>query len=149
MTVATKLWTDGLAGDTVRESTRTSFDRLGVDRVDLLYVHRPRGDYEPTETLPALADARDHGYPVVAYAPLAGGRVLDDPVIREIAAVNDTGPAAVALAWVLDHDGVVAIPRATSPAHRRANLAAADLSLTSAERRQIDEIDREEELFPE
>ena len=197
VTVATKLWTDRLAGDTVRESTRTSLDRLGVDRVDLLYVHRPRGDYEPTETLPALADARDdgltdavgvsnftpdqlataheyvtvaahqvelhpyyrepgaladardHGYPVVAYAPLAGGRVLDDPVIREIAAANDTGPAAVALAWVLDHDGVVAIPRAASPAHRRANLAAADLSLTSAERRQIDEIDREEELFPE
>jgi len=79
VTLATKLWTDGLAGDTVRESTRTSFDRLGVDRVDLLYVHRPRGDYEPTETLPALADARDHGYPVVAYAPLAGGRCWTTP----------------------------------------------------------------------
>lgn len=197
VTLATKLWTDGLSGDAVRESTQASCDRLGVDSVDLLYVHRPRGGYEPAETLPALAavreegltdavgvsnftpeqlatahehvtiaahqaefhpyyrepgvlaDARDHGYPLVAYAPLAGGAVVDDPVICEIAETHDTGPAAVALAWVLGHDGVVAVPRAASPGHRRANLAAADLSLTPADRRRIDEIDREEELFPE
>ncbi|MEZ3143802.1 aldo/keto reductase [Halobaculum sp. MBLA0143] len=197
VTLATKLWVDGLAADDVRASTAGSLDRLDVDRVDLLYVHRPRGGYDSAETLPALArvreagltdavavsnfepdqlaaahdyvdvaahqvefhpyyrepgalaDAHEHGYPLVAYAPLAGGRVLDDPVIREVAGELDASPAATALAWVVSHDGVVAIPKASSPAHRRVNLVAADLSLSAEQRRRIDEIDRETELFPE
>jgi 2,5-diketo-D-gluconate reductase B len=54
VTVATKLWIDDLGGDRVRASTRESLDRLGLEAVDLLYVHRPRGAYDPAETLPAL-----------------------------------------------------------------------------------------------
>jgi len=61
LTVATKLWTDTLAGDDVRESAEASLDRLGLDSIDLLYVHRPQGEYDPETTLPAMDALRDDG----------------------------------------------------------------------------------------
>jgi 2,5-diketo-D-gluconate reductase B len=52
--LATKVWADSLAPDAVLASTQASLARLGVDAVDLLYVHRPIESYEPGETLPAF-----------------------------------------------------------------------------------------------
>lgn len=52
--IATKLWTDSLSHEHVEPTTRESATSLGVDQLDLLYVHRPRGEYSPEETLPAL-----------------------------------------------------------------------------------------------
>jgi 2,5-diketo-D-gluconate reductase B len=53
---------DGYEHDDVVESARGCLDRLGVDRVDLLYgVHWPGGDYDPEETFTACADLHDEG----------------------------------------------------------------------------------------
>ena len=199
VTVATKLWIDDLAGEDVAPAARESADRLGVEAIDLLYVHRPRGDYEPETTLPALDrlvddglvrnvgvsnfevgdldraievlgrppaahqtelhplfhkpalldHAREHGYPIVAYSPLAGGRVGEIDAVVEVAEARDATPEAVAIAWATAKEPVVAVPKASSAAHLRANLAAADLELTDAEVAAIDAVEREEELFPE
>lgn len=62
LTVATKLWVDKLGADALYESVEASLDRLGLDHVDLMYVHRPGGDYDPEETLPSLEEARKDGY---------------------------------------------------------------------------------------
>jgi len=51
--LATKLWHSNLAYDDVLETARDSLDRLGVDSLDLLYVHWPSGTYDPEETLSA------------------------------------------------------------------------------------------------
>ncbi|WP_423745431.1 aldo/keto reductase (plasmid) [Haladaptatus sp. SPP-AMP-3] len=59
--VATKVWADSLAPDDVLETTAESLDELGLDTVDLLYVHRPIEDYNPEETLPAFDELRDDG----------------------------------------------------------------------------------------
>ena len=59
--VATKLWHDQLAPDTVREAARESRDRLGVESIDLLYVHWPAGEYSPDETLGAFDELRAGG----------------------------------------------------------------------------------------
>ncbi|RAW46912.1 aldo/keto reductase [Halorubrum sp. 48-1-W] len=199
VTVATKLWIDALAGDDVGPTARESAERLGVDRIDLLYVHRPRGAYDPATTLPALDSlvdagvvgavgvsnfeiddlerarevldapitahqtelhplyhrpellehAREHGYPVVAYSPLAGGKVRAVEEVVEIAERHGTTPEAVAIAWAVAKDPVVTIPKASSERHLRANLAAADLALGPDEVAAIDAIEREEELYPE
>lgn len=61
VTLATKLWIDSLAAEDVEPGTRASLDRLGVDRVDLLYVHRPRGEYDPEGTMAALDAVREAG----------------------------------------------------------------------------------------
>ncbi len=59
--LATKVWTDKLSHDDVIASTEASLDRLGVDSVDLMYVHWPAGDYEPGDTMPALGELVDRG----------------------------------------------------------------------------------------
>jgi len=59
--LASKVWIDELAPEDVASSTRESLDKLGVDSVDLMYVHWPAGEYEPAETLPAFAELRDDG----------------------------------------------------------------------------------------
>jgi diketogulonate reductase-like aldo/keto reductase len=59
--LATKVWISKLSHDEVLESTRDSLDRLGVDYVDLLYVHWPSGDYDPDGTLAAFDELYDEG----------------------------------------------------------------------------------------
>ncbi|MDZ7701352.1 MAG: aldo/keto reductase [Halobacteriales archaeon] len=59
--LATKLSTRNLAREDVLETARESAARLGVETIDLLYVHWPIRSYEPTETLPALDQLRDEG----------------------------------------------------------------------------------------
>jgi diketogulonate reductase-like aldo/keto reductase len=60
--LATKLLTENLGYDDVLASTEASMERLGVDRLDLLYVHWPLNTYDPAETLPALDELRDRGW---------------------------------------------------------------------------------------
>ena len=61
--LATKVHEERLSRQGVLETTAESLERLGVDYVDLLYVHTPRrqGNYEATETLPAFDELRDRG----------------------------------------------------------------------------------------
>ena len=49
--------------DGVRRSLEESLERLGLDRIDVVYVHDPDdfGDQVVAETLPALARMRDEG----------------------------------------------------------------------------------------
>jgi len=59
--LASKVHPDNLAPDDVIETTRESLERLGVDRLDLLYVHWPIRAYDPEETLDALERAQHEG----------------------------------------------------------------------------------------
>ena len=107
--------------------------------------------------------AQAHDRIVIAYSPLAkgllGGRYDVDhlprgqvrsmdplclpenveramPVIetlRRIAVTHDATPAQVALAWLIGHPNVVAIPGASSVEQLRRNVEAADLELEKGE----------------
>ncbi|RQG95944.1 aldo/keto reductase [Natrarchaeobius chitinivorans] len=59
--LATKVWLSNLAREDVLETARESLDRLGVDSVDLLYVHWPARTYDPAETLDAFSHLYDEG----------------------------------------------------------------------------------------
>jgi len=125
-------------------------DQLAVARDHLDGIAAHQVEFHPLfwrESL--LADAQKHGYPLVAYSPLAGGCVFEEPTIVDIADQHDTSPAAVSIAWVTSYDNVVTIPKASSRPHLETNLAAADLELTDAEIARIEAIERKEELFPE
>jgi len=109
-----------------------------------------------------LPHAAANGRVVIAYSPLAQGvlaakytadttpggvrasnllfsaenlrrarPVLD--ALRELASAHRVTPAQVALAWVVSHPNVVAIPGAKSVAQVEANAAAADLELAADE----------------
>ncbi|MFC3959193.1 aldo/keto reductase [Halovivax cerinus] len=60
--LATKVTPENLAGEDVIRTTEESLDRLGVDAVDLLYVHWPIDAYESEDTLPAMDEVRDRGW---------------------------------------------------------------------------------------
>nr|WP_225335929.1 aldo/keto reductase [Halomicrobium urmianum] len=88
--LATKVWIDNLAGDDVIETTEESLEKLGVDYVDLLYVHWPARTYDPEDTLPAFAELKDRGLieriGVSNFEPRHVDRareVLDEPVFAD------------------------------------------------------------------
>lgn len=72
---------------------------------------------------------RAHGMPLMAYSPLEQGGMLTVPALRQVAARHGVTPAQVALAWLLQQDGVIAIPKAVSARHVRENAAALELVL--------------------
>jgi diketogulonate reductase-like aldo/keto reductase len=80
--------------------------------------------------------ARD--MPLMAYSPIDQGRAAADPVLGQIAQARGLIAAQLALASVLSQPDVIAIPKASSPAHLRENLAAADVMLTAAELQAIE-----------
>jgi diketogulonate reductase-like aldo/keto reductase len=84
--VATKLDTDNTGFEDATSTARESRDRLGLDVVDLLYVHWPLEAYDPDETLPAL-DA-----------------LVDDGVVREIGLSNFLPSQLQTALDRLDHD---------------------------------------------
>ena len=85
-----------------------------------------------------LPACRERGIPIMAYSPLGQGDVLLDPALSAVADKHGVTPAAVALAWVLRHDDVIAIPKSSDPAHLRANAEAADLVLNGEDQAVID-----------
>jgi diketogulonate reductase-like aldo/keto reductase len=74
--------------------------------------------------------ADEEELPLMAYSPIEQGRLPDAGALAEVAARHHVTPAQVALAWVLRHEGVIAIPKAASPAHVDENRAALDLHLS-------------------
>jgi D-threo-aldose 1-dehydrogenase len=83
--------------DGVLRSVEESLERLGLDRVDVLYVHDPDDhlDQAIREALPALADLRAQG------------------VVREIGAGMNQAPALVRIVHEADVDRVLVAGRYT------------------------------------
>jgi diketogulonate reductase-like aldo/keto reductase len=74
---------------------------------------------------------RSRRIPVMAYSPIEQGRMLGHPALARIAKECGSTPAVVALAFVISHAGVIAIPKSSTPQHIRENRSALDLKLTS------------------
>ena len=72
---------------------------------------------------------QDRNMPLMAYSPLGRGGLLSHPALTEVADRHDATPAQIALAALLRHDGVIAIPKASTKAHVEANAAALDIVL--------------------
>ena len=110
------------------------------DMVDLLALSGGRGEACATNQVlynltrrgiefDLLPLCHEHGMPVMAYSPIEQGRMLRDPGLAKVAKALDATPAQVALAWLLQQDGVIAIPKATNLTHLREDIAALDVKL--------------------
>jgi 2,5-diketo-D-gluconate reductase B len=75
--------------------------------------------------------------PLVAYCPLAQGRAATDETLIAIGRKHDASAAQVALKWLLDQDGVAAIPKASRAESQKANLDALKVSLDDEDRKLI------------
>jgi 2,5-diketo-D-gluconate reductase B len=67
--------------------------------------------------------------PLVAYCPLAQGRAASDETLMAIGRKHGASAAQVALKWLLDQDGVAAIPKASRAESQKANLDALNVGL--------------------
>ncbi len=93
-----------------------------------------------------LAEAEVRDMLLTAYCPIARGRVLTDPVLRDIGERHAKTPAQVALRWLVQQPRVAAIPKSSSAARREENLDLFDFELSDDEVDAIFALDREERL---
>ena len=79
-----------------------------------------------------LAALRPHDMAIIAYCPIALGKVVGGPEIEAIASAQDRTAAQVALRWLVQQPDVVAIPKTADRATEE-NLDVCDFALTDAE----------------
>jgi len=84
-----------------------------------------------------LAALKRHGMILTAYCPVARGKLLDDPVVGEIAKAHGKTPAQICLRWLIQQPGVAAVPRALEERHIADNIDVFDFSLTDEEVRRL------------
>ncbi len=80
-----------------------------------------------------------HRLPLMVYSPIEQGQLVGNEALAEIARRRAATPAQIALAWVLRHDNVIAIPKTGRLAHVRENHAALDLMLGPEDLQLLDE----------
>lgn len=81
---------------------------------------------------------RERNMPAMAYSPVDHSRLPKQSVLNDIAEARGVSPTQIALAWVLQQPGVLAIPKASTIAHVKENAATRDIELSSEELAQID-----------
>jgi aryl-alcohol dehydrogenase-like predicted oxidoreductase len=130
------------------DQMRRVADRLARSNIPLAAneVHYSLAHRHP-ETNGVLEACRELDVALVAYFPLASGRLAASPAdgkpdrldavrraLAEVAQAHQASPSQAALNWLLARDPrVIPIPGATKAHHARANLGALDWRLTDEE----------------
>jgi len=78
---------------------------------------------------------------LTAYSPLAKGRVARDATLQEIGHKYNKTAAQVSLRWLLQHQNVAVIPKASHGKHLKDNLAIFDFALDEADIQKIAPLD--------
>ena len=78
------------------------------------------------DLIPWMAERR---MPLMAYSPIEQGRLPKAGILREIGRRYEASPHQIALAWLLQKPGIIAIPKASSPSHVRDNHRALEIQL--------------------
>ncbi|CAN7365671.1 aldo/keto reductase [Neorhizobium tomejilense] len=76
---------------------------------------------------------QERGIPLMAYSPIEQGRLARNGELIRIAKAYQATPAQVALAFLLERDGVIAIPKSANPDRVAENAEAVDLDLSEAD----------------
>ena len=110
------------------EATACSTAPLAVNQVE----------YHPfLDQTPVLDALKDYGMGLMAYCPIAQGRVFEEPTLKDIAAAHGKNPAQIALRWLIQQDPVCAIPRSSKAEHIRSNFDIFDFQLSQDEMARI------------
>jgi 2,5-diketo-D-gluconate reductase B len=80
-----------------------------------------------------LHTTRALGMTATAYCPMAVGRVLTEPILLEIARHHQRSVAQIALRWVIQQPGMIALSRTTKLSRVAENLAVFDFELEPVE----------------
>ena len=128
---------------------------IGVSNFQVAHLERLAAE---TEVVPAVNQVelhpyfqnhdvdgygRAHGIATEAWAPIAQGKVLHEPVLRTIADRLGKSPAQVVLRWHIQRGNIV-FPKSVTPARIKENFALFDFQLEPDDVDQIDALDRGE-----
>lgn len=117
---------------------------IGVSNFQVAHLNRLADE---TDTVPSVnqielhpyfgndevrAYGREHGIATEAWAPIAQGKVLDDPVINRIAESRDRTPAQVVLRWHIQRGDIV-FPKSVTPERVKSNFALFDFELDGSD----------------
>ena len=86
---------------------------------------------------------RQHGIITEAWSPIAQGKVLDDPVVVEVAEAVGRTPAQAVLRWHVQRGDVI-FPKSTTPSRMRENFAIFDFALSDEQMTALSALDRGE-----
>ena len=78
------------------------------------------------------------GVPLMAYSPIEQGRILNNHELIRIAKAYQATPAQVALAFLLEREGVLAIPKSAKPERVEENRGATDLDISDEDWSSLD-----------
>jgi 2,5-diketo-D-gluconate reductase B len=102
-----------------------------------------QGEGHPYIDTTRIVDAcRARGIVFTAYTPLGRGRLLDDPVLGEIAQSQGRSVAQVALRWLIQRGGIAPIPRSSNPGRLAENLDVFGFTLSDDEMARIGALKR-------
>ncbi|OBH49414.1 aldo/keto reductase [Mycobacterium mantenii] len=128
---------------------------IGVSNFQVAHLNRLADE---TETVPSVnqvelhpyfgntevrAYGRDHGIAIEAWAPIAQGKVLDDPVINRVADARGKSAAQVVLRWHIQRGDIV-FPKSVTPERVKENFELFDFELDDADMEAITALDKGE-----
>jgi 2,5-diketo-D-gluconate reductase B len=85
---------------------------------------------------------RAHDLTLTAYSPIAHGKVMGNSTLKSIGEKYDKNEVHT-LRWLLQQDGVLAIPRTSKESHMQANFDIFGFELTQDEMQQIHQLTQE------
>ncbi|RDV11528.1 aldo/keto reductase [Pontibacter diazotrophicus] len=80
---------------------------------------------------------REHDLTLTAYSPIAHGKVMGNDTLKQIGEKYNKNEVQITLRWLLQQDGVLAIPRSSKESHMQSNFNIFDFELTQDEAQQI------------
>jgi len=86
---------------------------------------------------PVLDFARKNKIAVTAYSPVARGKAIKDATLKEIGLKYGKNAGQVALRWLVQQEGVAAIPKSATPENIKNNLRIFDFTLADEDMAEI------------
>ncbi|MDM4140442.1 MULTISPECIES: aldo/keto reductase [Mycobacterium] len=128
---------------------------IGVSNFQVAHLKRLANE---TDTVPSVnqielhpyfgnnevrAYGREHGIATEAWAPIAQGKVLDDPVINRVANTRGKSAAQVVLRWHIQRGDIV-FPKSVTPDRVKENFELFDFELDDSDMDAISALDKGE-----
>jgi diketogulonate reductase-like aldo/keto reductase len=80
----------------------------------------------------------EQAIPIMAYSPIEQGRILHHPELIHVAKAYQATPAQIALAFLLERDGVIPIPKTANLRRLQENRDAVDLDISDEDWARLD-----------
>ncbi|WP_313612239.1 aldo/keto reductase [Agrobacterium sp.] len=89
-----------------------------------------------------ITEAKESGMSITSYFAMADGKVLADPVLKDMAAKHGKSIAQVVLRWLVQQDGIIALSKTVTEARVIENFAIFDFELAPNEMAAIHALSR-------